>query len=145
METIKISQESLDAFKKQRSLIPAPFDNKNLMEDALYDNVFENFYVAEDNSFFIDGKRHLIGHLYVCNDDVYVDGYVDVSWEGGINVVIIKLLATPHGDDSYMRDDCYKYYEEVFKKWECDENEGLVVKTSRMYDNLYVKFYFEVE
>lgn len=143
METIKISQESLDAFKKQRSLIPAPFDNKNLMEDALTDSVFENFYQAVDH--YKNGRCHLIGHLYICNDDVYVDGYVDVSWKSRTNVVIIKLLATPHGDDSEMRDDCYNFYEKIFKEWECDENEGLVVETSRMCDNLYVKFYFEVE
>ncbi len=33
METIKISQESLDAFKKEKELIPAPIDNKNVVQD----------------------------------------------------------------------------------------------------------------
>ena len=30
---IKISQESLDAFKKEKTLMPAPIDNKNVMQD----------------------------------------------------------------------------------------------------------------
>lgn len=143
METIKISQESLDAFKKERSLIPAPFDNKNLMEDALTDNVFENFYQAVDH--YKNGRCHLIGHLRIFAGGIYIDGLVDVSWKRGTNVIIIKLLASPSCDDTTMRDDCYNFYEKIFKEWECDENEGLVVKTSRMFDNLYVKFYFEVE
>ena len=38
---IKISQESLDAFKKEKELIPAPIDNKNVTTDWIED-VFDN-------------------------------------------------------------------------------------------------------
>ena len=41
METIKISQESLDAFKKEKELIPAPIDNKNVTTDWIED-VFDH-------------------------------------------------------------------------------------------------------
>ena len=38
---ITISQESLDAFKKEKELIPAPIDNKNVTTDWIED-VFDN-------------------------------------------------------------------------------------------------------
>ena len=145
METIKISQESLDAFKGGKTLIPAPIDNKNLLEDPFEDEVFADFYACKDHR---DGSRtrHLMGTLNLDSDDYYVDGFMEVNWKFGGHKVIISLKAVPQTEDiEQMRDDCYKYYENLFKSWECEDNEGLVVKTSRMYDNLYVKFYFEVD
>ena len=145
MDTIKISQESLDAFKGGKTLIPAPIDNKNLMEDPFEDEVFGDFYAASDHR---DGSRsrHLYGSLKLDTDEYYVDGVVEAKWSFGGHEVIISLKAVPPTEDmEQMRDDCYKYYENLFKSWECEDNEGLVVKTSRMYDNLYVKFYFEVD
>ena len=145
MDTIKISQESLDAFKGGKTLIPAPIDNKNLMEDPFEDEVFGDFYAAIDHR---DGSRsrHLYGSLKLDTDEYYVDGVVEAKWSFGGHEVIISLKAVPPTEDmEQMRDDCYKYYENLFKSWECEDNEGLVVKTSRMYDNLYVKFYFEVD
>ena len=41
METIKISQESLDAFKKEKKMMPAPIDEKNVTSDWI-ECVFDN-------------------------------------------------------------------------------------------------------
>ena len=145
MKTIKISQESLDAFKKGKILIPAPIDNKNLLEDPFEDEVFGDFYACKDHR---DGSftRHLFGTLSLNTDDCYVDGFVEVNWKFGGHEVIISLKAVPQTEDiEQMRDDCYRYYEKLFKSWECEDNEDLVVKTTRKYDKLHVRFYFETD
>lgn len=142
MEAIKISQESLDAFKSGERLIPAPIDNKNLLEDSFEDDVFDDFYAAKDHR---DGShtRHLFGTLNIETDDLYVDGLVEVKWNFGSHTIVISLVAVPPTEDfEQMRNDCYTYYENLFKSWECEENEYLRVKFSRMYDNLFVKFFF---
>ena len=41
MVVIKISQESLDAFRKEKSLIPAPIDGKSILTDWI-EEVFDN-------------------------------------------------------------------------------------------------------
>ena len=145
MDTIKISQESLDAFKGGKTLIPAPIDNKNLMEDPFEDEVFGDFYAASDHR---DGSRtrHLFGTLKLDSDEYYVDGFVEAVWKYGEAWLRISLKAVPPTENfEEMRKDCYKYYTNLFKSWECEDNEGLFVKIHEMMGSLYIKFYFEVE
>ena len=55
METIKISQESLDAFKNEKKLIPAPLDNKNVTTDWI-EEIF-------DFQTCIYGKKMAVGFI----------------------------------------------------------------------------------
>ena len=146
METIKISQESLDAFKKEKKMLPAQIDNKNLLEDPFEDEVFGDFYAASDHR---DGSRtrHLFGSLKLDTDDYYVDGFVEAMWKYGEAWLRISLKAVPPTEDfEEMRKDCYEYYTKIFKSWECPDNEGLVVKTSVIAGSvLLIRFYFEVD
>ncbi len=140
MEGIKISKESLENFNGGKTLIPAPIDNKNLVEDAFDDDVFVDFYFANDHG--KDGLRHLIGAVYINDLETYVDGIVDVSWNYGNHVIGIELKAVPGNEDIVqMRKELFAHYAKVFKEW---ENEGLVVKFSEIANKLYVSFYFEI-
>lgn len=126
--------------------IPAPIDNKNLMEDPLDDGVFENFYQAPDHMTWM--RRHLIGHEEVkdASGELVGDAYVDVKWTYGGNSVDIQVIATPAKEDyGYLRNLVFDNYEKIFKEWQCEENPGLVVETKRVLDILTVSFYFEVE
>ena len=52
---IKISQKSLDAFKKEKELIPAPIDEKNVTSDWI-ECVF-------DNQSCVWGKKSAVGYI----------------------------------------------------------------------------------
>lgn len=127
-------------------LVPAPIDNKNLLEDPFEDDVFGNFYAAYDHR---DGSRsrHLIGNLKINTDDLYIDAIIDVSWIYGENIICIKMLACPPTEDfDEMLKDVRKYYEQIFKGWENPDNENLKVKfVEGLRDRLGVGFFFEVE
>jgi len=142
---IKISKESLDAFKNGERLIPAPIDNKNLCEDGFEDEVFSDFYQACDHRKGTD-KRHLIGTLFVDNRDFYIDAYVDVKWNWSDNIICIELIACPASEDFFsMREDFAKHYTNVFKGWENPDNPYLVVKTFQKENKLFVSFFFKDE
>ena len=126
-------------------LIPAPIDNKNLLEDPFEDDVFGNFYAARDHR---DGSRsrHLIGNLKINADDLYIDAIIDVSWKYGGNNIYIKMLACPPTEDfDEMLKDVRKYYERIFKEWENPDNEGLKIIFHRLNVGFDVTFYFEVD
>lgn len=143
---IKISKESLDAFKNGERLIPAPIDNKNLCEDGFEDEVFRDFYQASDHRKGTN-KRHLIGALHVDSyetNGLYIDGFVDVKWQWGDNTICIELIACPASEDFLsMREDFAKHYTNVFKGWENPDNPYLVVKTFQKENKLYVSFFFK--
>ena len=141
---IKISKESLDAFRKGERLIPAPIDDKNLLEDPFEDEVFGDFLQASDHRKETN-KRHLIGSLHVDTydtDGLYIDGFVDVKWQWGTNTICIELIACPASEDFFsMREDFARYYTNVFKGWENPDNPALVVKTTQEENKLYVSFF----
>lgn len=143
---IKISKESLDAFKKGERLIPASIDNKNIMEDSLLEDVFEGLYHAQDH--FENGKRHLIGEISVFeeedeNIETFIEGIVDVKWQYGSNIIRLELLGAQEKEYfSSMADDFAKYYTRIFKEW---GDTNVVVKTSQQGNRLYVALYFKCE
>ena len=119
----------------------APIDNKNLMEDAFEDEVFRDFYWAPDHRTGTK-RRHLIGSV---KTDSY-DAMVDVRWSWGGHVVDIAVIAVqPTEDYGLVCDEVFGHYEQVFKSWQCKDNEGLVVETKRVPGILTVSFYFECE
>lgn len=142
---IKISKESLDAFKNFVRLIPAPIDNKNLSEDSFEDEVFQDFFQAEDHR-KTTNKRHLIGKVFVDTYDengIYIDGYVDVKWEWGSNEIVLELLACPASEDfPSMCESFAKYYTNVFKEWETSDNDALSIRTLKDGNKLFVGFFF---
>ena len=122
--------------------IYAPIDNKNLMEDAFEDDVFQDFYAAPDHR--KNNLRHLIGSVKTEN----YDAIVDVWWYYADHAISIQLLGYPPQEDlNDVREEVMTHYERVFKAWQCDDNPGLVVKTMRMTDPniLMVSFYFECD
>ena len=127
-------------------LIPAPLDNKNLVEDCLEDDVFGNFYAGytHRNLRQYSGKhRHLIGYISKDDKDFYFDSIVDVSWFYGENKVDIKVLAAPgHEDFDEMCKSTLDYFEFVFKQWENPDNENLRVMFERSGNSLFVYFFF---
>ena len=56
MDTIKISKESLDAFKKEKEMIPAPIDNKNVTTDWI-ETIFDS------QSCVWGEKRSAVGYI----------------------------------------------------------------------------------
>lgn len=129
---------------EEKKLIPAPIDNKNLMEDPFEDEVFGDFYAAENHR--KNGKRHLFGSIDIDTDEFNASGYVEVSWNYGGHCVCIEFKAAPANEDfESMRKDAYSYYRKLFKEWECPDNEDLVVKFSENGHKLYVSFYFDVD
>ena len=126
--------------------IKAPFDSKNLLDDSLRDDVFQGCYQCADMK---GRKSHMTGPESVSGygkDDLYLDCIVDAQWSSNSNTIRIELLACPCQEDfSSMREDFFKYYEQVFKEWECPENRDLRVEFSRENNVLYVSFFFECE
>ena len=108
METIKISQESLDAFKGGKTLIPAPIDNKNLSEDSFEDEVFGDFYACKDHR---DGSRsrHLFGTLNLDSDDYYVDGFIEAELGGHQRRHAQSVQRTCHPRQSCGRDKSHHF------------------------------------
>lgn len=130
-------------------LIPAPIDNKNLMEDSFEDEVFQDLFEAHDHR---DGKgtRHLIGKKDVFEDGfVNATGIVDVRWSFGDNGIRITLLAVSgcaNTDDwEYARKAIFNEYRKTFKSWECPSNEDLVVDFYELVNTLTVIFKFKCE
>lgn len=120
--------------------IYAPIDNKNLMEDAFEDDVFRDFYAAPEHR--KRKRRHLIGHVKTEN----YDAIVDVKWSYGDASIDIQVIAIQSSEDyELVRDEVFDHYEQVFKAWQCEDNEGLVVETKRVLGILIVSFYFYVE
>jgi len=129
--------------------IPAPIDNKNLLEDPFEDDVFGDFYQACDHR---DGSRtrHLVGTKTAIEDGIPAwSGIVDVRWKWGDNCIRITLLAVSGCADTSDWEDARKYifddYRRTFKAWECPENEGLRVEFYELGNQLNVIFYFETD
>jgi hypothetical protein len=130
----------------EKNLIPAPIDNKNLMEDPFEDEVFADFFAARDHR--ESGNRHLIGIVDVYDEEfpkcVNYSGYVDVSWSYGFNTVTIKVIAVSGSEDfEETRDAIHEHYKKLFNSWVCDDNPGLIVRYGSENDSLYVHFYFD--
>lgn len=123
METIKISQESLDAFKKEKNLIPAPFDEKNASTDWIQD-VF-------DNESCVWNDKTAVGFI---NDNPAI-----VAWSG--NILLWKFpLATnieDSGDLSELRDRLKRYDE--------DPDNNFITKDTIAGNLLIQKFYWKNE
>lgn len=127
----------------------APIDNKNLMEDALEDDVFADLYQAYDH-LSASRTRHLVGTKQVKEDGIVMEsGIVDVRWKWGDNCVHITLLAVSGCANSNDWEDTRRHifddYRNTFKGWECPENEGLRVEFYELKDQLNVMFYFETD
>ena len=123
MDAIKISKESLDAFKKEKELIPAPIDGKNVSTDWIQD-VFDN-------------------QSCVCNRDMMI-GFINdapmlVTWSS--NILLWKFpIATSiedSGDLAVLRDRL-KIYEE-------DPDNKFVTKDSIVGNLLMQKYYWKNE
>lgn len=133
----------------EKNLMACPIDNKNLMEDPFEDEVFcDDFLAARDHR--NNGMRHLIGKVKVYDEEfpkcVNYCGYVDVCWHYGGNTVIIKVIGVAANEDfDETRDEIFEYYKNLFKSWECEENENLVVRFGSENDSLFVHFYWSVD
>lgn len=118
--------------------IYAPIDNKNLMEDPFEDEVFRDFYAAPDHRTG-SKRRHLIGSVETEN----YDAIVDVKWFYGGHSIDIQVIAIqPTEDIEDVRREVFDHYEKIFKAWQCEDNEGLVVETKCVLGILTVSFYF---
>ena len=127
--------------------IPAPIDNKNLLEDTFEDEMFGGFYQAYDHR---DGSstRHLIGHQLLKDERGYLkaDAIVDAKWKYGDNCVHITMLAVENTDDfELVRDAIFATYRKEFKAWECEDNPNLIVEFYELKNCLNVIFYFDCE
>ena len=136
-------------FMIMKNFIPAPIDNKNLMEDAFTDDVeiFGDFYAAPDN--YKRGVRHMIGLMAPKDEDGFAleDGIVDASWEFGSYGVDIKVIAvSPCEDFGMVAGQIIEYYKQKFKSWECEDNPGLVVEFKEEEENtLEVSFFYDLD
>lgn len=118
--------------------IPATIDNKNIMEDALYEEVFRDFYLGNEGGF---GRRHMIGAV----DTENYRAIVEAKWNFGENSISIQLAGTKPGDEpDEVRREVFELYERTFKAWECEDNPALIVKTSQVLGILTIWFYFTV-
>ena len=129
----------------EKKIIPAPIDNKNLMEDPFEDEVFADLYAAEDHR--ERGVRHLIGLCTPKDENGFPleDGIVDVRWAYGGNTVTIRLIAVnPCNGFEVTQEEVFRHYKEIFKSWECEENQGLVVSFDSGRNVLYVHFNYDL-
>ena len=122
MQSIKITQKSLDAFKKEKALVPALLDEKDITTDWIQD-------VFDDYSCVWGARKSAVG--YVCEQPVLV------AWSD--NDLLWKFMeqnTIEHSNFLAVLKDRLSIY---------DENEGLVIK-SKVIGNLYwQKFYWEDE
>ena len=123
MDAIKISQESLDAFKKEKELIPAPFDEKNVSTDWIQD-VF-------DNQSCVWNKQTAIG--FINNNPVLV------TWDDNILLWKFPLVTDikEFGNLAVLRDR--------LKIYEDDPNNNFVTKDSLVGNLLMQKYYWKSE
>ena len=123
MDAIKISQESLDAFKKEKELIPAPFDEKNASTDWIQ-NVF-------DNQSCVWNKQMAIG--FINNNPVLV------TWDDNILLWKFPLVTDieEFGDLAVLRDR--------LKIYEDDPDNNFVTKDSIVCNLLMQKYYWKSE
>lgn len=136
---------------EKRNYIPAPIDNKNLVEDAFEDatEIFGDFYDGKDHH--VNGQRHLVGLVQIYDEEfpkcVNAEGYVEVWWKYGGNAVTIKVLANNPCMEDYEETckDIFDYYKKQFKSWECESNPGLVVEFEDSEDSLFVAFYWNLD
>lgn len=136
---------------EKRNYIPAPIDNKNLVEDAFEDatEIFGNFYEGRNHR--ENGKRHMVGFVKVYDEEfpkaINAECYVDATWVFGGNKVFIEVIGVNPCMDSFdeQRDLLFDYYEKQFKSWENEQNVGLRVEFKRNGDILEVRFYFDMD
>lgn len=121
MDAIKISQESLDAFKKEKELIPAPFDEKNVSTDWIRD-VF-------DNQSCVWNKQTAIGFIN--------DHPVLVTWDDNILLWKFPLVTDirEFGNLAVLRDR--------LKIYEDDPDNNFVTKDSLVGNLLMQKYYWK--
>lgn len=114
MEAIKITKESLDAFKSSNGLSPARFNDKDLLEEYLEFNLFGDFHAAKDNH---NGKmRKLIGRLEVIDYEHYIDATIQATWEWGSNFLCIEVLACNRDEDyDSQTEQVFEYYRKIIK------------------------------
>lgn len=118
-----------------------PIDNKNLLEDAFEDDVFQGFYWAPEHR-AATRTRHLIGSVKTEN----YDALVSATWRYCGHSVEIRVVGTrPAEDIQDVRSEVYAHYERIFKGWECEDNEGLHVVTKRnsLDESLQIFFYLK--
>ena len=119
----------------------APIDNKNLMEDAFEDDVFQDLYAASDHR--KRNMRHLIGFHQEWGSELS-GAIIEAKWHYADNLVCINVLAaSPMEDFDEVRKEVFACATDTFKAWQCDDNPGLVVETEVRYHTLIVSFYFE--
>lgn len=120
-------------------LVEAPIDNKNLMEDSFEDDIFVDFYAAEDHR--KNGNRHLIGYK-----KEWSDCYLDVYWKYGWNFIQITVLAIPGTEDfDSVRNEVFEAVRKEFSAWECEDNPGLRVRLDVFKYTISVYFFFDTE
>lgn len=119
----------------EKKLIPAPIDNKNLLEDPFEDGVFCDFYACCNHR--QKGLRHLMG--------IKDEAFVEVCWHFASNQIEILVVAVnPCEDFEETRKKIFEEYKNEFSSWQCEDNPGLVVEFSSEETNrLFVNFYFE--
>lgn len=116
--------------------IPANIDNKNIMEDALDEEVFKGFYIGNEGG---SCRRHVIGNV----DTENYSAIVEAKWNFGENTIDIQLVGTKPGDEpDEVRREVFEHYERTFKAWECEDNPALIVETSQVLGILTIWFYF---
>ena len=134
---------------EKRNYIPAPIDNKNLVEDAFEDatEIFGNFYEGRNHR--ENGKRHMVGFVKVYDEEfpkcVNYSAYVDVTWTYGASHITIKVIGVSASEDfEETKNEVLEHYKKVFKAWECEDNPDLKVEFYQLNNQLNVIFYFEV-
>lgn len=128
---------------KEIKKVPAPIDNKCILEDVFENNVFRDFYAAPNHREKNHTLRSLVGSVKKEN----YDAIVDVWWFFGENIISIRLLGYPPQEEVQdVREEVMAHYKRIFKGFQCKDNHGLVVETKRIDANiLVVEFLFETD
>lgn len=123
MDTIKISQDSLDAFRKEKSLIPAPIDNKNILQDWIE-------YIFDYQSCIWGEKNRAIG--FICGQAVLA------TWDGNNLLWTFTEKASINGSE---------YLSALRKRLESahDPNGNLVEFFKVVGNSLWQTFYWKDE